>query len=110
MSSRMGLSSARARAKASSPHSYQSTSWCTAERRYGLAARVRRPWDFSFTLFLPDAQEAAARAVFFVIGSGAQDRYLRDRSACVRKNLHPGGDKNECGLRPAASTGRPLPL
>src|ERR1700722_4220358 len=53
MSKRMGLSSARARTNASSPHSYQSTAWCTAERRYGLAARARRPSDFLFTLVLP---------------------------------------------------------
>src|ERR1700731_2461306 len=53
MSSRMGLSSALARAKASVPHSYQSTCWCTAERRYGLAELARRPAVFSFTAFLP---------------------------------------------------------
>src|SRR5712692_2208494 len=53
MSSRIGLSSARARAKASSPHSYQLTGWCAAERRYGLAEWAKRPSDFSPTVSLP---------------------------------------------------------
>src|SRR5947209_20430859 len=53
MSSKIGLSSARARANASSPHSYQLTGWCAAERRYGLAERAKRPSDFSSTVFLP---------------------------------------------------------
>src|SRR6266851_6978506 len=42
MSSRMGLSSLRAREKASSPHSCQPIGWCAAERKYGLAESLRR--------------------------------------------------------------------
>src|ERR1700674_4388569 len=42
ISSRMGLSSARARANASSPHSCHATGWRAADRRYGLAEFARR--------------------------------------------------------------------
>src|SRR6267378_312192 len=66
MSSRIGLSSALARAKASVPHSYQSTCWCTADRRYGLAELARRPSDFSFTAFLP-GRSMCGRAVLGVL-------------------------------------------
>src|SRR5260370_13418328 len=53
MSRRLGLSSARPRAHASSPHSYHPSGWCAAERRYGLAERAKRPSVFSSTVFLP---------------------------------------------------------
>src|SRR6188472_265807 len=38
----MGLSSARARSNASSPHGYQSTGLCACWRRYGLVSCARR--------------------------------------------------------------------
>src|SRR5580700_8670348 len=53
ISRRMGLSSARARAKASSPHSYHSTGWWAAERRYGLAELARRLGCSALKFFLP---------------------------------------------------------
>src|SRR3954470_23886466 len=42
MERKMGLSSARALANASSPHAYQSTGLAACWRRYGLRSRARR--------------------------------------------------------------------
>src|SRR2546421_10337019 len=42
MSSRMGLSSARARANAGSPHGCQCTGWWAADLRYGEGSEARR--------------------------------------------------------------------
>jgi len=54
-----GLVLALARAKASVPHSYQSTCWCHRRSQIGLA-NGQAASDFSFTASFPDARCAAA--------------------------------------------------
>src|ERR1700722_13900030 len=91
ISNRIGLSSLFARSKASGPHSYQSTGWCIAERRDGLAARARRTSDLSFTEFLYPFEnplnnpEGPELKINISIGWGVGGRYPRGRSACALK-------------------------
>src|SRR5580704_7044788 len=113
ISRRMGLSSARARAKASSPHSYHSTGWWAAERRYGLAELARRLGCSALKFFLPSSSP------LFFLPEGASlhtaltardysGRYHPDRGACARRSLHSADARSGCALRRGASKDKPL--
>src|SRR5512147_453361 len=76
--SRTGLSSARARAKASSPHGYQSTGLCACCSRYGLVSRARRLVNFGGEVIEGSAGKAgrsrlgSARPSFGTAGEGGK--------------------------------------